>query len=101
MDATPIKPVSGIGSSEAAARAGLSTEKAIAGQPPTDLPVEDTVELSPAGLALSRADVQSPPRLNRICEIRAEVKAETFLTPERMDGTVERLSEVLGWSGQH
>jgi hypothetical protein len=35
-------------------------------------------------------------RIARICEIRAEIKAGTFLTPERIDGTIERLLEILG-----
>jgi hypothetical protein len=35
-------------------------------------------------------------RIVRIDEIRAEIKAGTFLTPERVDGTVERLLEILG-----
>ena len=100
MDAALAKSVSGIGSSEASVQVRKSTEKAITGQPPTGSPVEDMLELSPAGLALSRADVQSPERFTRICELRAEVKAETFLTPERMDGTTEKLLEVLGRSEQ-
>ena len=101
MDATPINTVSGVGSREASPRVGLGSGKAITEQPPRSSPVEDIVELSPAGIALSRAGVQFPPRLSRISEIRAEVKAETFLTPERMDGTVERLLEILGWSERH
>jgi hypothetical protein len=96
MDATTIKAVSGIDSSEASARIGLSTGKAITAQSPTGSSVEDTVELSPVGLALSRADVQSGLRIARVCEIRAAIKAGTFLTPERLDGTVERLLEILG-----
>jgi hypothetical protein len=96
MDATPIGTVSGIGSSEASARVGLGTGKAITRQPPTGSPVEDTVELSPAGIALSRADVQSRLRIARISEIRAEIKAGAFLTPERIYGTAERLLEILG-----
>jgi hypothetical protein len=96
MDATPIKAVSGMGSSEASARVGLGTGKAIPVQPPTGSLVEDTVELSPVGLALSRADDQSGLRIARICEIRAAIKAGTFLTPERMDGTFERLLDILG-----
>ena len=96
MDATRINTVSGIGSRKGSARVGLSTGKAITGQPPAGSPVEDTVELSPAGIALSRADVQSPPQFARKCEIRAEIKAGAFPTPERMDGIVERLLEILG-----
>jgi hypothetical protein len=97
MDATTINAVSGISRREVWARAvGSSTRKAITGQPPRGPPVEDTVKLSPAGMALSRAEVQSPSRFARTCEIRAEIRAETFLTPERMDRTVERLLKVIG-----
>jgi hypothetical protein len=96
MDATTIKIVSGMGSSEASARIGLRPGKAIPAQPPTGSSVEDTVELSPVGLALSQADVLSPLQVARVCEIRAAIKAGTFLTPERLDGTVERLLEILG-----
>jgi hypothetical protein len=96
MDATPVNTVSGIGSGEASVRVGLNTEKAITAKPPTGSPVQDTVELSPAGLALSRAEVRSCVRRARILDIRAEIKAGAFLTPERVDGTVERLLEILG-----
>jgi hypothetical protein len=96
MDATPINTVAGIAGCEASVRIGLNTEKAITVKPPTGSPVEDTVELSPAGIALSRADGQSHVGIARTLEIRAEIKAGTFLTPERVDGTVERLLEILG-----
>ena len=96
MDATPINTVSGIAGREASVRSGLGSEKAITGQPPTGSPVEDTVELSPAGLALSQAEVRSCVRRARILDIRAEIKDGAFLTPERVDGTVERLLEILG-----
>lgn len=96
MDATPINIVSGIAGCEASVRIGVGSEKAITGQPATGSPVQDTVELSPAGIALSRADGQSHVRIARTLEIRAEIKAGTFLTPERVDGTVERLLEILG-----
>jgi len=96
MDATPINTVSGIASGEALVRSGLGSGKAITVKPPTGSPVQDTVELSPAGLALSRAEVRSCVRRARILDIRAEIKAGAFLTPERVDGTVERLLEILG-----
>jgi len=96
MDATTINTVSGVGSHDVSPRVGLNTEKAITVKPPTGPPVQDTVELSPTGIAFSRADVQSRLRIVRIDEIRAEIKAGTFLTPERVDGTVERLLEILG-----
>ena len=96
MDATTINTASGVGSREVWARVGLNTEKAITVKPQAGSPIEDTVELSPTGRALSRADVQSRLRIIRISEIRAEIKAGTFLTPNRVDGTVERLLEILG-----
>ena len=96
MDATTINTGSGSGSREVSALVGLSTGKAIKGQPPKGSSVEDTVELSPAGIALSRAGVQSPSRFARTCEIRAAIKAGTFETPERVDETVKRLLKVIG-----
>ena len=96
MDSTTIRTVSGVGINEASARVGLSTRNAITGQPPEVSPVEDTVELSPAGLAVSQAMVPSRSRSARIGEIRAEIKAGTFVTAERIDGTVDRLLEILG-----
>jgi len=96
MDATPVNTVSGIGSGEASVRVGLNTEKTITAKPPTGSPIEDLVELSQLGVALSRAEVESRLRTARICEIRAGIKAGTFETPQRVDGTVERLLEILG-----
>jgi hypothetical protein len=32
----------------------------------------------------------------QISEIQVEIKARAFLTPERMDGTVGRLIDILG-----
>jgi hypothetical protein len=96
MDATTINTVSGFGGWEAPARVGAGTGKAITGQPPTGSLVEDTVELSPTGIALSRADVRSCVRRARILDIRTEIKAGTFLTPERFNGTIERLLKALG-----
>ncbi len=97
MDATTVNPVLGIGSREIWARWGrLRTRKAITEQLPRGPQVEDTVEISPAGIAISRADAQSSQQSARICDIRAEIKAETFLTPERMQETVESLLKVIG-----
>jgi len=53
------------------------------------------VELSPVGIALSKAEVQSRLRADRVCEIRAEIKAGVYETSKRIDGTVERLIEVF------
>lgn len=95
MDAT-INTASGIGRCEVSTPDGLSTAKAITAQPPTGSPVEDVVELSPAGIALSRGAVQSLRRFARISEIRAAIRAETFETPERVAETVKKLLKVIG-----
>jgi hypothetical protein len=58
--------------------------------------IEDTVEPSPAGIAISRSEIQSQLRSARVSEIRAEINAGTFMTAERVDGTVERLLKLLG-----
>ena len=96
MDVTRTNTVSGIGSREVSALVGSSTRKAITGKPPVSSPVEDVVELSSAGTALSRADDQSCAPLAPVCELRAAIKAGTFETPERIAGTVEKLLEILG-----
>ena len=98
MDATPINTVSGLGGGEASSRAGSSSGsgRASTAQPPASFPVGDTVEVSAAGLALSQTDVHTCLRFAQICRIRAEIKAGTFVTPERIDGTVARLLEVIG-----
>ncbi len=57
MDATRMNTVSGIGSREVSGPVGLRSGKASIGPPPTGSPGEDIVELSPAGMALSRTDV--------------------------------------------
>ncbi len=103
MDVTPVKTVSVIGSSEASDRVALSTNKANTVPPPTGPPLQDEVGLPLAGTALSRLDIQSRLRIAPTSEIRdqvsaiqAEIKARAFLTPERMDGTVERILDILG-----
>lgn len=55
----------------------------------------DTVEISSAGLALSRAAESSSLRLARNRAIRAEIQAGTYETPERLTKTVDRLMAAL------
>jgi len=95
MDTTTINTVSGIGSREVLAPVSLSAKKAITAHRPRGASVQDAVDLSPTGIALSQADVQSRVRIARTYEIRAEIKAGTFMTPGRIDGTVERLLDIL------
>ncbi|MBN2561425.1 MAG: hypothetical protein JXQ75_10895 [Phycisphaerae bacterium] len=96
MDATTTNSVSGIGGREVSALVDSSMGKAITRQSPMASPVEDTVGLSPAGMALSRGGVRSPPRYDRVYETRTAIKAETFETPERVNETVKRLLSVIG-----
>ena len=91
-----VSVVSGIGSIGASTRVGLAAKHAITVDPPMVSRIEDTVELSPAGIAISRSELQSHLRSARVSEIHAEIKAGTFMTAERVDGTVERLLKLLG-----
>lgn len=94
MAATTSSTVHGSASGEG--RIGVSTGKAIAGAVSAGPPVEDTVEPSPAGIALPRAEPRFRLPTMRISDIRAEIRAGTFVTPERLRGTVERLLDILG-----
>ncbi len=60
------------------------------------VPTRDTVEFSHAGMALARAVEDSSLSLARTRVIRAEIHAGTFETPARIEGTVERLLDVIG-----
>lgn len=74
------------------ATAANVSDRVISGREDID---HDSVEFSPEGLALSRATGRSSLRLARQQSIRAEINAGTYLTPERLQGTVERLLDVL------
>lgn len=54
----------------------------------------DEVEISEVGALLARANNASV-RAEKIARIRAQIAAQTFETPERFDGTVERLIAEL------
>lgn len=58
-------------------------------------PVSDQVEISDEGLALSRAVDHSTHRIMRIAAIRDEIRSGEYETPERIEGTVDRLLRVL------
>jgi len=55
----------------------------------------DTVEISNFGQALSRADQQSSLSLARIQALRREIENGTFESRARIEGTVNRLVDVL------
>jgi hypothetical protein len=55
----------------------------------------DSVEISRLGGALSRIMNDSSLRLARINALRAQIADGTFETPERINGTVDRLLDVV------
>ncbi len=57
--------------------------------------VKDNVEISEAGRALARAEDVSSYRRARIESVRQEIEAGTYETPERVQGTIDRLLALL------
>lgn len=55
----------------------------------------DRVEFSSVGRTLSRVAEESSFRIARVRAIRGEIENGTYETPERINGTVERLIDVL------
>lgn len=55
----------------------------------------DIVEMSEFAEALARAAERSTFRIARTRAIRAEIVAGTYETPERINGTVDRLLDVI------
>lgn len=58
-------------------------------------PPADTVEFSKFGEALALASRESTLRIAQIRAVRAEIENGTFETKERINGTVDRLLDVL------
>ena len=56
----------------------------------------DSVEISRLGRTMSRIMNDSSLRLARINALRAQIADGTFETPERINGTVDRLLDVVG-----
>ena len=56
---------------------------------------DDTVELSSRGEALARTAELPGASLTRIEAIRAEILAGTYETPERIEGVVQHLLDVI------
>ena len=55
----------------------------------------DTAEFSRNAEALARAVMESRLRIARTRAIREEIENNTYVTPERINGTVERLLDVI------
>ena len=56
---------------------------------------KDSLEISPLGSALSRAVELSSLSLAKTRSIREQIESGTYETPERINGTVSRLLDVL------
>jgi len=56
----------------------------------------DRVEISEVGALLSKLRDIPEIRVEKIARLRASIEQGTFETSERIDGTVDRLSEELG-----
>ena len=63
--------------------------------PSTVLRQEDSVEISNIGRSLAYAHDPSSLNLARLRAIRLEIEKGTFETPERLQGTVDRLLQIL------
>jgi len=55
----------------------------------------DTAEFSPFAEALARAIGESSWRIARLRAVREQIATGVFETPERIDGTAERLLDVI------
>lgn len=58
-------------------------------------PLADSVEISKFGEAIAQASNESTLRLAQIRAVRSEIENGTYENRERIDGTVERLLDVL------
>ncbi len=58
--------------------------------------VRDRVEISPRGRLLAETSASSSFRTAKTQAIRAEIEAGTYETPERIEGTVARILDVIG-----
>lgn len=80
--ASPIQPVAAPARQAATARPVARTAE------------RDTLEVS--NVALARAFELSSLRIAKTASVRAQIDAGTFETPERLNGTVTHLLDILG-----
>ena len=86
-----------LGGMDSAMPTGPSHARSSAPAPsPHSAPEQDTVEISSASRELAGTMADSSFRIARVNAIREEVVNGTFETPERIEGTVSRLLDVLG-----
>jgi hypothetical protein len=58
-------------------------------------PTNDRVDFSDEGLRLSRIASGREARIARRAQIVAEIAADTYITPDKIDATVDRLLDIL------
>jgi hypothetical protein len=58
-------------------------------------PTIDRVDLSDEGIRLSRAASEQDARIARRAQIVADIAAGTYITPHKIDVTVDRLLDIL------
>ncbi|UCF33600.1 MAG: hypothetical protein JSV78_14835 [Phycisphaerales bacterium] len=58
-------------------------------------PTIDRVDLSDEGIRLSRATSEQDARIARRAQIVADIAAGTYITPDKIDVTVDRLLDIL------
>ena len=61
---------------------------------PNGLPV-DRVEISPIARLMSEVSALPDIRAEKVAQVRAEIQAGTYITPEKMDIAIERLMEDI------
>jgi anti-sigma28 factor (negative regulator of flagellin synthesis) len=88
---TEITPVNGIGGVLTLAPARGASP---AGSQGTET-MDDQLEISDVGLALSSLDGSADIRVDKVASIREEIANGTFETDERIRGTALRLLDVL------
>lgn len=71
--------------------AATSIRPAVPSHPPFD-----TVEFSPRATALARVAEESSLRIARTNAFRTQIENGTFETPERIEGTITQLLDIIG-----
>ena len=65
-----------------------------AGSIPNNLPV-DRVEISPIARLMSEISALPEIRAEKVAQVRAEIQAGTYITPEKLDIAIDRLLEDI------
>ena len=86
----PIQPTSGMAPITGARLEGVKAGGAV----PNSLGV-DRVEISPIARMMSEISALPDIRAEKVAQVRAEIQAGTYITPEKMDIAIERMLEDI------